>query len=74
MTLQGLLRTLRSLRSTKNEKGKVAEVRFGDPNMGIKIVIMQNRKSFRANIIVDPEPMEKKILVMLSVESKCKSG
>jgi hypothetical protein len=33
---------------TKNEKGKVVIVRFGDPNMKIKKNIPERRKSFRA--------------------------
>lgn len=33
---------------TKNDKGKVVIVRFGDPNMKIKKNIPERRKSFRA--------------------------
>lgn len=41
---------------TKNDKGKVVIVRFGDPNLSIKKNIPQRRKSFRARHGCDKDP------------------
>ena len=58
----------------KNEKGNVIKLGFGDPNMEIKRDDPARRKSFRARHNCDRmKQMESTILVMLSVESKCKS-
>lgn len=44
---------------TKNEKGNVVIVRFGDPNMTIKKNDPERRKSFRARHKCDTDPAEK---------------
>ena len=41
---------------TKNQKGKVVIVRFGDPNLSIKKNIPERRKSFRARHGCDKDP------------------
>ena len=41
---------------TKNDKGKVVIVRFGDPNLKIKKNIPERRKSFRARHGCDKDP------------------
>ncbi len=57
---------------TKNEKGNVVMVRFGDPNMEIKRDDPGRRASFRARQLRRSRTkMESTILVMLSMASRC---